>query len=209
VIPTVPLFIVALTVSAYWFCVFVMVGRSWVKFRGPAGAIPKTSAERWMWLIWVPNTAAWVALPWVAWDASRDSLAPLSTNPAQLAWSGLSWLAAIVAVLAFAMTSRCWLAMGSNWTMAVNPKKPTRLVTEGPFSLVRHPIYALSLLLMLCTMLIVATLPMLLVGLIHVAMLVGKASSEERYLLRVHGEAYADYCRRTSRFLPCRWPAAS
>ncbi|MCH5374001.1 MAG: isoprenylcysteine carboxylmethyltransferase family protein, partial [Planctomycetes bacterium] len=112
------------------------------------------------------------------------------------------------AVLSFATTVRCWLAMGSNWSMAVNPKKPTRLLTEGVYSVVRHPIYALSLLLMLCTMLVVANLPMLLVGAIHITMLVGKAASEERYLLGLHGEAYAQYCRMTNRFLPCRWPAS-
>ena len=195
-----PLFIVASIVSAYWSCVFLMAGRSWVKFRGPAGVIPKTRWERWMWLVWVPNTAAWVALPWSAGNSALDTAAGQAGAGLWLVLA--RWLLALLAVVAFGLTVRCWLAMGSSWTMAVNPKKKTVLITDGAFSVVRHPIYALSLLLMTCTVATVASLPMLLVGGIHFAMIFAKTASEERFLLSIHGEAYRQYCRRTNRYVP-------
>lgn len=192
--------IVAAVVSAYWLCVLVMVARSWVRFRGSAGALPKTRLERRMWLVWVPNTIAWIALPWVAWDRADHWL-----EGQNWALTAAGWLAAVLAVLAFWLTSRCWLAMGSNWTMAVNPKKKTELITQGVFGVVRHPIYALSLLLMACSMAAIPRWPMWLVGAIHVAMILTKAASEERYLRQVHGGAYEQYCRTTDRFLPLRY----
>ena len=200
----IPLLIVAVTISTYWSCVALMVARSWIKFRGPAGAVPKTRRERLMWLIWVPNTAAWIALPWAAWNASDGSFVLVGAGLSLWTYQSVRWLAALLAVLAFGLTTRCWLAMASNWTMAVNPNKPTELLTNGPFALVRHPIYALSLLLMLCTMTVVGTLPMLLVGVIHIAMIVGKAVGEERYLEQLHGESYRQYRKATNRFLPLR-----
>ncbi len=195
-----PVTIVAATVFTYWLCVFLMVARSWVKFRGPAGALPKTRLERRMWIAWVPNTAAWIALPWATWGRSGNWL--VADTPL---WNAAGWPAAIVALAAFWLTTRCWFAMGSNWTMAVNPKKKTELLTGGAFGVVRHPIYALSLLLMACTMIAVPVWPMWLVGMIHAAMILTKAVSEERYLRQVHGPSYEQYCRRTNRFVPFRY----
>jgi protein-S-isoprenylcysteine O-methyltransferase Ste14 len=92
--------------------------------------------------------------------------------------------------------------MGRNWRMAVAPGEETELVTSGPFARVRHPIYALSILLMLCTLVVVPTLPLLAMAVVHVGLMVVKARNEERFLERLHGAAYADYCRRTGRFVP-------
>ena len=47
--------------------------------------------------------------------------------------------------------------MGTAWTMAVTPDRNTDLITDGPFARVRHPIYGFSLLLMACTVVVVAT----------------------------------------------------
>ena len=92
--------------------------------------------------------------------------------------------------------------MGKNWSMAIVPGKRCRLITSGMFSYVRHPIYALSILLMLATMAVTLTPAMTVVGIIHITMLFNKSVNEERYLTSVHGEAYADYCQRTGRFVP-------
>jgi protein-S-isoprenylcysteine O-methyltransferase Ste14 len=86
--------------------------------------------------------------------------------------------------------------------MAVVPGEKTELVQTGPYALVRHPIYALSMALMLCSALVIPTLPMIAVAMVHVLFMALKARSEEQSLLDAHGESYADYCRRTGRFFP-------
>jgi protein-S-isoprenylcysteine O-methyltransferase Ste14 len=93
--------------------------------------------------------------------------------------------------------------MGKNWSMAVMPDQKTELVTTGLYAYVRHPIYALSILLMLCSAAVVPTAPMAVVAVVHVALMLAKARNEERFLLAAQGEAYARYCRRTGRFFPC------
>ena len=194
----IPTAIVATTVSVYWLAVMLMVARSWIRYRGPAGVIPKLRGERWMWLLWVPNIALWIALPWQAWDNSRT--VSLADQPPTLAFGG--YVAALVAVIAFSLTARCWMAMGSNWSMAVNPHKPTSLITRGAFGIVRHPIYALSLLLMLATVVTVFSWSMFLVGGIHAGMILAKTTSEERYLRQLHGSVYDQYCQQAGRYVP-------
>ena len=190
-----PITIVATTVSTYWLAVLLMVARSWIRFRGPAGLVPKLRWERYMWLVWVPSIVAWIVLPW---QASKHAVL------GDLPWSAtmIRYIAALLAVAALALTTHCWLAMGSNWSMAITPRKSTSLIRSGAFGLVRHPIYALSLLLMLSTVITVASWPMLLVGAIHTAMIVFKTLSEERYLRELHGAAYDHYCQLTGRYFP-------
>lgn len=197
----VPIAIVAVTVSSYWLAVLIMAARSWLRAWGPAGVIPKVRRERWMWLIWVPNTIAWIALPWLAWDNSDEG----TMLQLGVAWTVARWSAAFVAAIALFATMHCWLAMGSNWSMAVNPRKTTNLLTGGIFSVVRHPIYALSLLLMAMTVIVVANWAMLLVGSLHVGMILAKTKSEEQYLRQVHGQPYEQYCCQTDRYVPFRY----
>ncbi len=87
-------------------------------------------------------------------------------------------------------------------SMITPPALAARLVVTGAYAFLRHPIYALSSLLMLCTMAILPSPAMLAVGAVHLALLQWEARREESYLLGVHGAAYADYAARTGRFWP-------
>jgi protein-S-isoprenylcysteine O-methyltransferase Ste14 len=197
-----PAVIVAITVWAYWACVVVLVIRSHLRFRTAAGAVPHTARERRMWRLWMPAVLAWQVLPALAASMAY----PLVGLPhVVVEHSGLyagRLAAAGVGVLALGLTIPCWLGMGRNWSMAVVPRKRSRLVTSGMFARVRHPIYALSILLMLATMAAVPTPAMIAVGLVHLWMLRDKALSEENYLRQLHGDEYAAYCARTGRFFP-------
>jgi protein-S-isoprenylcysteine O-methyltransferase Ste14 len=92
--------------------------------------------------------------------------------------------------------------MGRNWRMAVTPDQKTELVTTGLYGYIRHPIYALSILLMLCSAAVVPTIPMAGVAVVHILLMLAKARNEERFLRAAQGDAYAEYCRRTGRFVP-------
>ena len=88
------------------------------------------------------------------------------------------------------------------WQVLFAAAKSHTLATSGPYRYIRHPIYAFSILLMLCSVAIVPTLPMLVLAAIHIMMMNAKARSEERHLLAVHGDAYVRYLRTSGRFLP-------
>jgi protein-S-isoprenylcysteine O-methyltransferase Ste14 len=157
-----------------------------------------------MWLLWVPTVAAWQVLPELAYSSS----APLLRAPQWVIahpFHPIQWIAAVAAVAAYALTVPCWLALGSNWSLAIVPNKQSHLVTNGFYSKVRHPIYALGLLLMAATLTAAPSPAMLLVGAAHTTLVTLKAVNEERFLRCTHGQSYEDYCRRTSRFVP--WPA--
>lgn len=196
----IPLLILAITVSAYWTGVGVMVVRVRRKTRHDVGVVPRERKEQLMWLVWVPLVATWIALPWIALDrAGMSWSAPADVAPA---FAVVRWAAALVAVVCELLTIRCYLRMGEHWRMDIDPAAKAELITDGPFRRIRHPIYAYQALLMGCSAVILPTPPMLVLAAIHIALVNVKARNEERYLLACHGDAYARYVERTGRFLP-------
>lgn len=109
----------------------------------------------------------------------------------------------VLAVGGIVLTFLAQLAMGDAWRIGVDPEERTQLVTGGPFTLVRNPIYSamfptvLGLVLMVPSPLAIAGLLALAVGLELQVRLV-----EEPHLLQAHGDEYADYAARVGRFAP-------
>jgi protein-S-isoprenylcysteine O-methyltransferase Ste14 len=204
-----PLTLLTATVWAYWLAVGVLIVRVHRKTRTLAGAIPEQPLEQRLWIVWVPLVVAWVVLPYLAATQSHALFAVPELARRDPAFAALRWGAAVCGVACLAATIDCWLRMGRNWRMAVTARERTELVTTGLYAHLRHPIYALSILLMLCSAVIVATVPMAAVAVVHLALMILKARNEERFLLAVHGDTYRSYCRRTGRFFPrLRRPAS-
>ena len=199
----IPLLLLAVTVSAYWLYVGRMVVRIRRRTHRLAGVVPEQVRERAMWLVWWPLVAAWIALPWLA-QGRRGPPFALPEFVAQSLYPGLRWVAAALALVCLALSIKCWRRMGRNWRMDTGRERPAEIITDGLFARVRHPIYALSMLLMLCSAIVVPTLPMAVVAVVHVALMNVKARNEERHLLTVHGDAYARYLRASGRFIPRR-----
>lgn len=87
--------------------------------------------------------------------------------------------------------------------IGVDDSERTGLITTGPFTLARNPIFTamaitgVGLALMVPNVISVAGVVLLIVA-FHLQVRV----VEEPYLLRTHGEAYATYAADVGRFLP-------
>jgi protein-S-isoprenylcysteine O-methyltransferase Ste14 len=194
--------ILTATVWAYWLGVGMMIVRARRKTHRLAGLVPEQRLERFMWIVWVPLVAAWITLPYLALVRTHPLLAMPVFVHQSAGYVALRWIAAICAVICLLLTSLCWSRMGTRWRMAVSLKGEEELITDGPFRYVRHPIYALSMLLMICSAIVVPTAPMLAVAIAHLVLNHLKARNEENHLVTVHGDAYRRYLARTGRFFP-------
>jgi protein-S-isoprenylcysteine O-methyltransferase Ste14 len=90
-------------------------------------------------------------------------------------------------------------------TCYVGGRKRRCLITDGPYSLCRNPLYLGSLLVALSSGLFLKS-PFVLaaIGIVAMGYIYATLPCEERELEYHHGSAYHDYCQRTSRFFP-RW----
>jgi protein-S-isoprenylcysteine O-methyltransferase Ste14 len=190
------------TVWAYWLGVGMMIVRARRKTHRLAGLVPEQRLERFMWIVWVPLVALWISLPYLALVRTHTLLAMPGFVHQSAGYVWLRWIAAVCAVICLLLTSLCWSRMGTHWRMAVSLRGEEELITDGPFRHVRHPIYALSMLLMICSAIVVPTVPMLVVAIVHLVLMQLKARNEENHLVTVHGDAYRRYLARTGRFFP-------
>jgi protein-S-isoprenylcysteine O-methyltransferase Ste14 len=195
-----PPVVIGLMMGLYWLKVLALVVRTKRTAGRAANFIPPEPLGRLLRCIWVPVVVLWIflpmltpyvaGLPWV--------LAPVNLPGGLM----VGWIAVAVAAAAFAMTWVCWIRMGTSWRMGIDPHERTKLVFNGPYAYVRHPIYGLSQVLMLAAL---ATLPsplMLLIAALHLGFMQWEVRREEKYLVLLHGTAYTEYVQRVGRFLP-------
>jgi len=186
----VPLVVLIATIWTYWVGVAIMVLRVRRRNRKLVGLVPEQRLERLMWLVWVPSAAAWMFLPYAALKRGAGAFALPEFAGAE-PYQFLRWAAAACAVVSLLAIMR----------MDVGSRK-TPLITDGLFRFIRHPIYTFSMLLVVCSALVVPTAPMIGIAAILLTLWNLKARNEEHHLSTVHGEAYLRYVARTGRFFP-------
>ncbi|MGQ0614727.1 MAG: protein-S-isoprenylcysteine O-methyltransferase [Planctomycetaceae bacterium] len=135
----------------------------------------------------------WVATPWLAFADRMQRPAPFL--------AGLAGLAAGLLLL-----HETHAALGANWSITLEIREGHRLVTEGIYRRVRHPMY-LALLVYAAGLALVTPNwvagPLYLVAVLHLVAL--RLGPEERMMREAFGQEYEVYRARTRRLLPGLW----
>jgi protein-S-isoprenylcysteine O-methyltransferase Ste14 len=108
-------------------------------------------------------------------------------------------LAVFLLGLALAIWARLYL--GRNWGMPMSQKVDPELVTTGPYSRVRHPIYSGIILAMIGTTIAVSLYWLVAVVFIG-AYFLYSAIVEERLMARLFPGSYLEYKRSTKMLIP-------
>jgi protein-S-isoprenylcysteine O-methyltransferase Ste14 len=179
-------------------------GQPWVE-------VPSTSLELWPDLAQLHEQLQAQQPPvrkrWVERHRARIGMTLLVPLVALSAVSGApiaagSWAGVAVTTLAcllFVAGTACRF-----WAMLyIGGRKGRVVVSQGPYSLVRNPLYWGTFLLTLSLLVFLGNLTpiigCLVISSLYVCVTV---PSEERRLTSKHGDAYRDYCRRVPRFWP-------
>ncbi len=142
-----PAVLVGILVGMYWLRVVHLARKIRRRTGHTANVVPPGRVGMITRFVWFPVVFLWIAIPLstaLPWSPAWV-MRPLIASPA------LSWSALAVAVVAFVLTLICWKKMGTSWRMGIDPGEKNPLIVTGPFAYVRHPIYALSSVLMLAT----------------------------------------------------------
>ncbi len=142
-------------------------------------------------LIGLASTLTYIIQPnWVSWASL-----PL---PVWLRWSGLGFALAGFALLQWSQNT-----LGENWSDNPRMIKGQGLVTNGPYRIIRHPIYAAVYLILGSTFLLSANW---LIGLAWIGMnafeITSRIHYEESLMLEFFGEQYREYMKKTGRLFP-------
>jgi steroid 5-alpha reductase family enzyme len=194
----IPSLAMGLMMLAYWGRVVRLAWKIRRRTGKSANYVPREPLGLVLRFLWNPAVVIWIAHPMYS-ALLKNQRGILRRVYDQGVWD---WAILAIAIAAFVGTLICWKKMGKSWRMGINPKETTQLIVSGPYAYIRHPIYALSSLLMICTMVILPTILMGIVGAIHLLLLQWEARREEKYLISKHGAIYEEYMRNTGRFIP-------
>jgi protein-S-isoprenylcysteine O-methyltransferase Ste14 len=95
-------------------------------------------------------------------------------------------------------------SIGRLWALLyISGKKTHEVVTDGPYSIVRHPLYLFSFIGAIGIGLVSENILVLAVIIIfYLSYYPLTILSEEKHLTKKYGRAYIDYAQKTPRFLP-------
>jgi protein-S-isoprenylcysteine O-methyltransferase Ste14 len=138
----------------------------------------------------------------LVWGVRRPMFTPIV--------SGNEWISVMTGLLAIcAAVSSVWLittavkTLGKEWSLTARLVEGHQLATSGPYALVRHPIYAGMLGMLLATGLAISHWAGLLAALI--IFLIGttiRVRSEEKLLREAFGEQFETYARNVRAIVP-------
>jgi protein-S-isoprenylcysteine O-methyltransferase Ste14 len=108
----------------------------------------------------------------------------------------------IVAALGigFAIVARSYL--GSNWSGVPSIKKGHELVTSGPYSIVRHPIYTGILFAAIGTVILLGTVGSLLILAFVIIFVWLRIRAEEKLMIEQFKKSYQDYRKKVKAIIP-------
>lgn len=136
-------------------------------------------------------------LPFIYVATGFPHIADYSFRAAQ-PWMGL--LAAIAALTMFRMTHK---ALGRNWSVSLDVRESHKLISDGIYGRVRHPMYTAFWLWAVAQALLLPNWFAGCAGLVGFGILFfGRVAKEEELMLESFGDDYREYMSRTYSVIP-------
>ena len=129
-------------------------------------------------------------------------------NPAWMAWSKIGlpeafrWLGVGIGVLCVAGIYWLFSSIGTGITPVSATRKEHKLVTNGIYRWVRHPLYTIGSSLFLAFGMMADNWFIILLGVLAFIVMAIRTPKEEANLIQKFGDEYREYMKRTGRFLP-------
>ncbi len=139
----------------------------------------------------------------ICFAVPRTRFSPFAATP-----QAIEWLAAVItAGMAIGSVWFCYAAaraLGRQWALGARVIDEHELITRGPYSSVRNPIYLAMFGMLIATGLAVSRWEALAAAcVVYLAGTAIRVRTEERLLRETFGPKFDDYVRRVPAFVPC------
>lgn len=129
-------------------------------------------------------------------------------GPTWMIWADLvfpfwvHWMGVGILIISIPLAFWVHRTLGNHYSYALETKREQKLVSEGPYARVRHPLYSAHNLFNLGMILLTANIPLIIFALIGLPLTYTRMKDEERMMIEQFGSEYEEYMQRTGRIFP-------
>ncbi len=116
--------------------------------------------------------------------------------------SGLRWTGVIIASLCLVLWTYAQSVLDKNWSANLKIQKAHILVTNGPYRVMRHPIYTAMIFWSVGLALYTASWLFVAFAVVEIVWTPPRISKEEKMLIGHFGREYLDYMKTTGKYFP-------
>ena len=114
----------------------------------------------------------------------------------------LRWIGVIIGFISLFLIWWVHSTLGREFSKALTIQEQHKMVTDGPYRRVRHPMYTAFLIYCLTWFLIAGHLLFFIAFLLLLLFIIARMPKEEEMLVAQFGDEYKEYMNRTGRLLP-------
>jgi protein-S-isoprenylcysteine O-methyltransferase Ste14 len=114
----------------------------------------------------------------------------------------LRWLGTLFAFIGVVFWIYSQAILGKYWSPQLQVQKEHKIITSGPYRVIRHPIYTAMFIWVIGLALFTANLVFALMALLTITVLILRVPKEEKMMLEQFGDEYKKYMQITGRFFP-------
>ena len=129
-------------------------------------------------------------LPWFAWSQ-------IPAYPEYIRWIGV-----LLTLLSVPLLWWIHRTLDRQYSPCLQIKESHSLITEGPYSKVRHPMYTVLSMFSFGVALVTANFLTIVFAILVFILFPFVAKKEEQMMIDTFGEVYVEYMKRTGRFFP-------
>jgi protein-S-isoprenylcysteine O-methyltransferase Ste14 len=144
---------------------------------------------------------AWVIEVLLRALGSRFDISPDAVGVAQLHTQAVRITGVALLIIGMVPFILAFVNFGTSWRIGIDRKTPGTLVTGGIFAVTRNPIFVAFILFFFGIFLINGTWFFLIFALLAVVAIHFQILREEDFLKKQYGADYAEYHRRTARYI--------
>jgi protein-S-isoprenylcysteine O-methyltransferase Ste14 len=129
-------------------------------------------------------------------------------NPTWMAWSKIGlpewvrWTGVVVGVLCVFGIYWLFRSIGRGITPTSATRREHKLVTEGPYRWVRHPLYTIGSSMFIALGMMADNWFIMVLAILAFLAMASRTPKEEANLIEKFGDEYRQYMKRTGRYLP-------
>jgi protein-S-isoprenylcysteine O-methyltransferase Ste14 len=114
----------------------------------------------------------------------------------------LRWVGFALGLVSLGFWTWTQIALGKEWSPQLQLREKHHLVTSGPYTHMRHPLYTAMFGYGASLALVTANWVFVVLAVLVIAGMLARVPKEEQMMIEEFGEEYTAYMRRTGRFIP-------